>query len=222
MKLNTVLSFMATSVVASAGAFAVSVPGTACPWLAGMPNGTRANSSDVAPNQSPVLFPGSPLVPGTTMWFRVTGSASNEPFGFNEGGDGAPLEPSSNASGAEHNIGNCTSPLRSLVGVFLSESAPNLTPAPSSLDFSGDRINFTTLSPGLKQVFFIGDGRNNNGVLQSFVVPPGATRLFLGMSDRFQWSNNSGAFEVTLVPAPGVLSFLGFAACVSLRRRRGV
>ena len=222
MKLKMALACVAASVSAAGSAAAVTVPGTSCPWLAGMPDGTRANSYDVAPNQSPALFTGSAVVPGATMRFVATGSASNEPSGFNEGPDGAPPEPATNASGAEHDIGNCTAPLRSLLGVFLSDSAPNLSPAPGDLDFSGDGINFTTLSPGLKQVFFIGDGRNNDGVLQAFVVPAGATRLFLGMSDRFQWANNSGAFEVTLVPAPGVLSGLGLAACGTLRRRRGV
>ena len=222
MNLSAMLTSAATLIVAAGHAAAVIVPGTSCPWLSGMPDGTRANFGDVAPNQSPVLFPGLAVVPGSTMWFVASGSASNDQSAFNNGPDGAPLEPATNSAGAEHNIGNCTAPLRSLVGVFLGGSAPNLSPAPGNLDFSGNGINFATLSPGLKQVFFIGDGRNNDGILQSFVVPAGATRLFLGMSDRFEWANNSGAFEVTLVPSPGVLSGLGLAACALLRRRRGV
>ncbi len=54
------------------------------------------------------------------------------------------------------------------------------------------------LSPFLKQVFFIGDGLTGNGTgaAQQFIVPAGATRLFLGPADGTGWVNNSGAFTV--------------------------
>ena len=64
------------------------------------------------------------------------------------------------------------------------------------------------LSPALKQVFFIGDGLTGTGTgtTQTFVVPAGATRLFLGVSDGVGWFNNSGAFNATVsisaAPAP--------------------
>ncbi len=68
-----------------------------------------------------------------------------------------------------------------LVGVFLDDTTP-AAPAPAVLDFT-DAHDFAELAPGLRQVFFIGDGRDDAGDLQRFRVPSGATRLFLGFSD---------------------------------------
>jgi hypothetical protein len=62
------------------------------------------------------------------------------------------------------------------------------------------------VSPGVQQVFFIGDGLTGtgSGTTQQFVVPPGATRLFLGTMDAYEWNNNAGSFGVTLglIPTP--------------------
>src|SRR5262249_20324106 len=45
-----------------------------------------------------------------------------------------------------------------------------------------------------------GDGLTGSGAgtPQQFIVPGGATRLFLGTVDGFQWSTNSGAFSVVV------------------------
>ena len=57
-----------------------------------------------------------------------------------------------------------------------------------------------SLSPQLQQPFFIGDGRTTDGAPQEFVVPDGATRLFLGAMDDNRWDTNAGdGFEVTVV-----------------------
>ena len=110
------------------------------------------------------------------------------------------------ASPANDGIAGINAPINSLVGVFLDNSQPGSTPAPASLDFSpgGLGTSFTTLSPALKQVFFIGDGFTGNGTgsQQQFVIPAGATRFFLGTDDGFGWYNNVGAFSVTTVLAP--------------------
>ena len=75
-----------------------------------------------------------------------------------------------------------------LVGMFDNGSL-NGGAAPARLDFSANQDSFTTLSPLLYQTFFIGDGRtgfnNAAGTQQVFVVPTGATRLFLGFADAF-------------------------------------
>ncbi|HET9834372.1 MAG TPA: PEP-CTERM sorting domain-containing protein [Vicinamibacterales bacterium] len=60
--------------------------------------------------------------------------------------------------------------------------------------------------------FFIGDGRRLDGVTpQYFIVPNGATRLFLGTMDGFEWNNNAGSLDVTVaaVPEPATLTLLG-------------
>lgn len=94
-----------------------------------------------------------------------------------------------------------------LVGVFLGPDAPAGEPTP--VDFSGNHT-FEVLSPGPAQPFFIGDGRDAAGALQRFEVPDGATRLFLGIADGFNfqggaghYGDDNGAFEVQ-VRATGV------------------
>jgi hypothetical protein len=90
-----------------------------------------------------------------------------------------------------------------LVGVFLPERPPGSPP--HGLDFRG-HYDFSRLAPALGQLFFIGDGRNADGILQRFVVPRGATHLYLGLADAFgfegdpgYYGDNAGSFEVRIV-----------------------
>lgn len=177
-----------------------SVPGTANPYLAGMPNGSTCCGGDSAPAQSPTQVTGLALLPGSTLTFGVTGSVN-----FVPGPSGDPPDGGVSASTPANNgISGATWPANALVGVFLDNSLPTAAPAPADLNFStaGAR-SFTSLSPALKQAFFIGDGLTGNGTgaVQTFVVPAGATRLFLGTSDGFGWFNNSGSFAVTITAA---------------------
>jgi hypothetical protein len=83
-----------------------------------------------------------------------------------------------------------------LVGVFLDGTNPALDLAPSTLDFSTALLrDFTSISPQLNQVFFIGDGFTSGAVQQEFIAPPGATRLFLGIPDGFNFNGPPGAYE---------------------------
>ncbi len=101
-----------------------------------------------------------------------------------------------------------------LAGVFLTDATPS-APAPASLDFSSTSLgtSFSELSPLLQQTFYIGDGLTGEGTgsVQTFWVPDGATRLFLGIVDGAYfvggpdyYDNNDGAFsatfQVTTVP----------------------
>jgi hypothetical protein len=56
-----------------------------------------------------------------------------------------------------------------------------------------------TYSPLLQQVFFIGDGQTIGTIPQTFIAPAGATRLFVGTMDSYQWNNNLGSLAVTVV-----------------------
>lgn len=91
-----------------------------------------------------------------------------------------------------------------LVGVFLGPEPPS-PQAPPILDFNTIGTNFTILSPELQQTFFIGDGFTSGGTEQTFIVPAGATRLFLGIADAQGftgnpgfYNDNTGAFEATV------------------------
>jgi len=103
-----------------------------------------------------------------------------------------------------------------LAGVFLSAAEPK-DPAPAALNFSPQALgqNFLELAPGLRQVFFIGDGVANtgagaSGAVQWFAVPAGATRLFLGFTDFCGsggapgcYTDNGGYLTVDLNEATG-------------------
>jgi hypothetical protein len=105
----------------------------------------------------------------------------------------------SHLTGAENGISDITAPINSLVGVFLGPDQPDQSPAPDALDFSTDASrDYAVLAPALKQVFFIGDGLTSTGDPHKVIVPDGATRLFLGTMDGFEWRNDSGAFSVRI------------------------
>ncbi len=198
------------------------VPGTADPWLAGMPTGATAGpigetaGTTLNPLQSPVLAAGTgtllPLTAGSALTFQVSGG----PVGY---GSGIARESGPNGmlylgflnvqhiAGATNGIGNYRGPINALLGVFLDNTSPSLSAAPATLDFSAPgATGFSTLSPALKQVFFIGDGLDSLANLRTIIVPQNATRLFLGVADGTEWANNHGSFDVAIGNSSGVAS----------------
>jgi hypothetical protein len=175
----------------------VTVPGIANPFLAGMPNGSTDDGFDSAPEESPVLV--NSISTNGVLTFSVTGATGNCPGCTAQGPDGLSSS-SPHLFGASNGIGDVYAPTNALIGVFLDDNRPDLTPAPSErLDFSTpESRDYLTISPALKQPFFIGDGRTSAGAVQQVVPPPGATRLYLGSMDGVEWSNNVGAFSVTV------------------------
>jgi hypothetical protein len=90
-----------------------------------------------------------------------------------------------------------------LVGVFLGDAEP-ANPAPERLDFTQtcpDVCTVDRIEPELGQTFFIGMG----GEAPEYVVPDGATRLFLGFADGYfthgapgWYGNNSGQLDLVV------------------------
>lgn len=172
----------------------VSVPGTSDPWLAGMPDGSTASEGDIAPNESPVYVSGITVIPGEIITFTASGAVAHGPDFPELAPDGGTVI--SHTAGAQNGISNISAPVESLIGVFLSGSSPDQSSTTKGLDFGSYGLNFTKLSPNLKQVFFIGDGTNSSGTKQEFIVPQGASRLYLGTMDGGGWYNNKGSFNV--------------------------
>lgn len=222
-----------TIAVAARADVIVVVPGTADPWLAGMPNGSTASGGDVAPAQSPVGVVGLGFVGGSLLTFASTGSTDHCDLGGcglagAEGDSGEGI--ATHTAGAQNGLSNIDSPIDALLGVFLDASQPSFSAAPGALDFSSAASrDFASLTPALKQIFYIGNGLRNDGTtVQTFMAPAGATRLFLGTMDGFGWFNNVGSLTVTVatttptVPEPTLLGLLGLglAGTASRVRRR--
>jgi hypothetical protein len=55
-------------------------------------------------------------------------------------------------------------------------------------------VSFPELRPQLGQSFFIGDGLTgtDSGSQQRFLVPPGATTLYLGFADGYRFQGTPG------------------------------
>jgi len=169
-----------------------------------MPKGSIAssnnphNSPDYAgnkadPKQSPIAVD-MPFVEGDALTFdSINGVVRHDPNLADYSPDGQLSDIGHNTNGSENGIADVNAPINALVGLFLDDKQPNSSGAPGKLDFStsGSR-EFTTLKPELKQIFFIGDGKNSDGVRQQFIVPEGATRLYLATWDFYEWNNNSG------------------------------
>jgi hypothetical protein len=182
----------------------VRVPATSNPYLAGMPDRTKGRAGDIAPGESPALVKLS-LAGAIAVSFRVSGEVARGPMW--------PTQPPEGSSalgyhtGSEHGIAGVVAPFESLLGVFMSDQQPDGTRAPRGLRFPATDSDFTTLSPQLKQVFFIGSGTTKSGAVRRFPIPAGATRLFLGTMDEYGWYNNIGSFVVTVtLERPGATS----------------
>jgi hypothetical protein len=159
--------------------------------------------------------------PGAALKFDVSGTVSmNIGTGSNQNdpdGTGAAVPQSSN-TGADAISGIAAPHAGYLVGVFVPAEGPH-GPPPPLLDFTAPgATSFTTLSPLLGQVFFIGDGLtgDGNGVHQIFHAPEGAGYLYLGLSDAGGYNgqpgayqDNAGIFQVVVTPLPHDLRILG-------------
>lgn len=103
--------------------------------------------------------------------------------------------PNTSANG----MSNVRAPIGAVMAVFIADGRPDSSGAPPNLDFgTANARDYSTISPKLKQTFYVGDGKRANGESQTIVVPEGATRVFLGMMDAWQWNDNVGHFKTKM------------------------
>lgn len=81
-----------------------------------------------------------------------------------------------------------------LAGLFLDNTEP-ADPAPARID-SSTFETATTLAPGLRQVFFVGDGQvgNGTGARQVVTIPTGAARFYLGFAEAPTFVGSPGGY----------------------------
>lgn len=225
-----------------AGRTDITIPAANLPWT-GPPGGFLGRHGGPTPEEALEQFPSFIPVAGGDI-VRVLDPAEGGinffngfgPTFFGPGGNGAA---GSNLT-ALGGISGYNGPQGPLAGVFLDDSVPSSGPAPATLNFTpaGLGTDFTTLSPLLRQVFYIGDGVTSGNVLQQFTAPAGATRLFFAIPDGFgfggppgAYDDNDGSYRIRVgineiptradVPEPASLAIWGLGACgLFLARRR--
>jgi hypothetical protein len=230
---RAVVAFLVLTGSPFARAALTEVPGTSNPWLAGMPAGSLAGQGpnidpgvDVAPAESPAQVTNFAIFGGETLYFSATGleaHGADIPFYGPNGGPDGGFTQVINENGPQNGIGNITTEMDSLVGVFLDDNQPSLFTPPAALNFSSTAAqDASPLSPLVRQPFFIGTGFASGGAQKQYIVPAGATRLFLGTMDVYKWYDNQGSFTVNVIPEPASFGLLGLAGIAALMRRRRV
>jgi len=191
-------------------------------WLAGQPNGTMTGyfGSDTSALNSPVKIS---VTGGQVLTFSATGSTSVDDSCY-AGPDGGCYTDQSSFSpapaGGTYPNDFYNGSADALIGVFRNDSAtlpPNNTSGGyvvptgfvTGLDYQangGANQQLSSYSPALNQIFFIGDGLTGtgSGTIQQFIVPAGATSLYLAVADSVGASNNNlGSLNVTVNAASG-------------------
>ncbi len=159
-------------------------------WVSGRANIGSAGLDRVAEtgceaNEPGDLPPFAPIPEGaTTVQFMATGEVSLSEVEQGLGPDGEVLGEITYTG--PDGIGHLTTERRGfLAGIFAPDSPPML-PAPLSLTITGqEQVQVRLTSPPLQlyNLFYIGDGQTLIGRTLVVDIPPGATRLYLGVVD---------------------------------------
>lgn len=217
--IKTSIDVSATAIAYYTTTANATISGKCDPWLAGVPVGSNSVSAgDTAPNESPVMV--CQVTPGDTITFT---NVSSNNGGVSHDPSLSPDGPNGNTSSSnqiyghnsdntaeppvQNNIGDVKMPIDALLGVFLTDKAPTAVAAPTVVrDYSTQAARDVASTTDLQtqQPFYIGDGKTSGGTVKTFKVPANCTRLFLGVMDGHEWSNNAGSFGVTINHGPTI------------------
>lgn len=168
----------------------VSVAGQANIYGAGLatPPAPGGGGGGVLPTAITLSTLGNPsILTFPTVIGRVSGWAGTGGYNGADGGPnwgGVTNVPSwRGISGIQNNKGTMF-----LVGVFLGPTGQPTT-APATPNVTNANA-LTSFSPVIGQQFYIGDGRTATQVLQTFNVPKGASKLYLGFAEVWGFGNS--------------------------------
>ncbi|MFT3788517.1 MAG: Tad domain-containing protein [Tepidisphaeraceae bacterium] len=201
----TDLEMTRQTTVTSGKTVAPVVSGKSCPWMAGLTSSAVVPATD----DNPQSITGASYLPTQV---NLSSFSSGSPLRFRQstgttgyaGATGITMDGDTSwivHQDACNGINGTSAPIGCLVGIFLDNRSPTSYGMSAEGNFSTSTSrNQTTISPALKQVFFIGDGLTDSGVLQNFVPPAGATRLYLGiMDEKGWWWDNTGQVTTQLL-----------------------
>src|SRR5580693_5452263 len=169
----------------------VTVPSLGSIYLAGQPPGTKLGTLSV-PSNSPTQASVS-ISPGQGLNILAAGLITPGPQSVGIPPSGSGTATTASAFG----LSAATVPNVSMVGVFVGDTVDS-TATPLGLAV-GDDLTDVPLYPLLQQVFYVGNGVGFSGGNRVFVVPSGATRLFLASIDGGFIA--SGSFTALISPA---------------------
>ena len=177
-----------SATVQSTGSIYATGGGSTPPTMVTLPSGATSVAFNSVTGS---ITTGCASTEGCIVLNNGTGNNNNDP-------DGVGAAPATSSNTGTSSISGMIAPGAGyLVGLFVPAGGPAGT-APAALDFtsSGLGTSFTSLSPQLDQVFFIGDGLTGDGTgtQQTFNIPTGAGQLWLGISDAGGYVGAPGAY----------------------------
>jgi len=170
----------------------VDVPGMSRIHLAGQPAGVSIGNSASAPENSPVLVQAA-FEAGQRVRFTANGTIDSTRLGRDIPPEGQQQDDSPNA---EFGISGVNGPRDALVGVFAGDVIDDQN-TPPGLQYTRGGKDAAIVEPMLQQTFYIGNGFTPSGRQREFIVPEGATRLFVGTKSLFP-NTNTGEFHVSV------------------------
>jgi Putative Tad-like Flp pilus-assembly len=189
----------------------LNIPSRSDPYLAGMSSGSTTIGGDNTSSNSAYQVASIPVTPGTYLTFTsLSGTSSVGPgmASVGPGGNtgypvyhGQSYNNNPNAPSSENGVADARMYEDATMGMFLNDNAPTVAGAPSStVDWTSSSVaNQATYSNLQVQApFLIGTGATTSGTTQQFLVPKGATRLFVGVWDGYYYNNNTGGLTGTV------------------------